>query len=134
MTEAEWLACEDAEQLFALVDQTRRTSQRVFRLFCAAFWGWHARHCPTSPLTPAANRKALLERVAQLELWAETGVPPARLDRAFAGGNPRARIEALRTVGLARQWLQVEGGGPDVPVMICALLREAFGNPSGGSN
>src|SRR5262245_32187846 len=129
MTEAEWLACEDAEKLFALVDHTRRTSQRVFRLFCAAFWGWHARHCPTTPLMPAANREPLVERVAQLELWADTGVPPHRLDRAFGHMNPRARVAARGTVALARQWLHVEGGGPDVPVIICSLLREAFGNP-----
>ena len=32
-------------------------------------------------------------------------------------------------VELARQWLHVEYGGPDVPVIICALLRETFGNP-----
>jgi hypothetical protein len=43
--------------------------------------------------------------------------------------NPRARAAARGTVGLARQWLHVAYGGPDVPIIICSLLRDAFGSP-----
>jgi hypothetical protein len=129
MTEEEWLTCADADALFAQVNRTRRTSQRVFRLFCAAFWRWHANHCPTMPAMPSANRAALRKHVDQLELWAETGVPPKPLDRSKGFFEPRARVAAQGTVQLARQWVDVVWGGPDVPVIVCALIREVFGNP-----
>ena len=128
MTEAEWLACEDPEKLFAQAERTHRASQRVFRLFCAGFWRWQEKHWVGSGVMPPANRDLLRERVDSLEQWAETDVPPKFLDRMIGFFNPRARVAARGTVTLARQWVDLEGGAA-VPHVLCSLVREVFGNP-----
>jgi hypothetical protein len=129
MTEAQWLACEDPEALLARAEQNGRTSQRVFRLFCAAFWGWHERHWKDNRVMGAANRELLRERVEKLEQWVETGVPPKFLERNVSFFNARARVAASDTARLGREWLPLEWGGPEVPVVICSLIRDVFGNP-----
>src|SRR5262245_53243583 len=128
MTEAEWLACKDPQEMFAQAEHSHRKSQRVFRLFCAGFWRWQVVHWVGSQLMPAANRDLLRERVDKLEEWAETGTPPKWRDPMIGFLNPRARIAARDTVGLGRQWADLKGGSA-VPPVLCAFIRDIFGNP-----
>ena len=130
MTEAEWLECADAGKLFVQAERTHRASQRVFRLFCVAFWRWHERHWKNNRLMGAPNRELLRKRVDVLEQWAETGTPPKYIEPMIGFLNTRARVAARGTVELARQWVDVEWGGPEVPVILCSLIRDVFGNPA----
>jgi hypothetical protein len=121
MTEAEWLACGDPEELFAQAERTHRTSQRVFRLFCAAFWRWQE-----TRLKGLTVAEVLRERVDKLEQWAETGVSPkgVRPNRApnISFFNARARVSARLTVGFGRT-------ATEASVILCTLIREVFGKP-----
>lgn len=123
MTEAQWLKCKSATDLFAQVARTRRTGQRVYRLFAAGFWRWQQ-----TRLKKASEREEMSARLDKLEEWAETGRPPKGV---LPNRNPvlvffhtRARAVAENAVGLAEEW-----GEKEVKVVLCRLLREVFGNP-----
>jgi hypothetical protein len=124
MTEAEWLACEDPEPMAKAAVECPRTSDRICRLYLAAFWGWQALR-----LT-AKQQPALLKRVAATEHWAETGKLPKRFrvsdstNVVFFSPNPRPAV--TRTAHALSSWGK---SGREAIAIQPALLRDIFGNP-----
>ena len=125
MNEAEWLASRDAAAVVRAAVETPRASDRVSRLFVAAFWGWQSRR-----LTLPAYRLDLRRRVRLMEQWAETGRPPARVHATESPNivffNASAREAALATAAAPATWNQ------QADVAAAAVrwaAREVFGNP-----
>jgi hypothetical protein len=122
MTEAEWLVSADAAAMGAVLARRKRASDRVLRLYMAAFWGWQAHR-----LEAPADQDRLLQRAAWIADWADTGTVPAEASArtTFVFYNRDARAGFLSTVRAPRQWAN---GAPAVERAVWAL-REVFGNP-----
>ena len=123
MTEAEWLASTNPGAMGASLTRRARASDRVLRLYVAAFWAWQS----TRLKTPGERTK-LRRRAELVEQWAETGVEPkqAREQRVFVGFKPDAKDAFLHTVRAPRGW---GTGGAPAGERAVWLLREVFGNP-----
>jgi hypothetical protein len=124
MTEAEWLACENALAMVELALTSARASDRAHRLFVAAFWGWHATHLAKGPGADLRRRAEAMERLA------EKGTLPKGFRMSPSPNvvffNRNAAFSVTHTVHSPPQW---EVPNPKAAPMQAALLREVFGNP-----
>jgi hypothetical protein len=106
-----------------MVDQLAthaRNTPRVWRLFLAAFWRGHLRYVRRETV-----REVLLQRLAELEHWADTGCPPRQQhDEVFMASSVE---EARRvTIGVCQQPGSMWKTGHRRQ---SELVREIFGNP-----
>jgi len=124
MTEVEWLSCTDPREMWDIVAKCPRASDRTFRLYVAAFWGWQAHR-----LRPE-QQADLQKRVASMDHWAEMGKLPK--------GVRKSRSENVIFFGrsaqqAARITIYAPGGwGSEAPAAFAIqplLLRDIFGNP-----
>jgi hypothetical protein len=122
MTELEWLASTDPAAMGAVVTRRKRASDRVLRLYMAAFWSWQSHR-----LTTPQERNQLKRRAAWVEGWADSGVKPkeATERHTFVFYNDDAKTGFASTVRAPSGWTK---GGPAVERAVWAL-REVFGNP-----
>ncbi len=123
MTEDKWLACKDRRKMVKHLKRRARGTDRVWRLFMAAFW---IGNVPLLDLK--RDRTTLVKRVTMLEVWAETGAHPKRLPKhrppaVFLNSDVwEAVAETIRAAeGVA--W------GEAARPRHVALLRDIFGNP-----
>jgi hypothetical protein len=124
MTEAEWMAAADPVAMGANLTRRRRATDRVLRLYMAAFWGWQAEQLPRE-----ADRDRLRAGVAALEEWVETGVEPAP-----NSGYSRLIFFSYATRQAFRRTLSAPVGwgakvGEPAVERAAWTLREVFGNP-----
>jgi hypothetical protein len=125
MTEAEWLAGRVTGPMALVALATPRASDRVCRLFVAAFWSWQAAQKPDA-------RADLRARAAAVEVWAETGRLPAPYRRSrsrdvvFFNSDARRMVEV--TTG-APEHVSWGAEGPGATVRQVQLFRDIFGNP-----
>jgi hypothetical protein len=125
VTEAEWLTSEKPIAMGDFAATTARASDRVCRLYVAAFWGWQLLRLP------AATRADLARRVAVEEHWAEAGQPPKGARRSRSDSsiflNRDARRALHETVRAPHSsW---KTGWEDAVRVQPLLLRDIFGNP-----
>src|SRR5829696_9171261 len=101
MTGAEWLASKDPHAMGKAVLKRKRTSNRVLRLYVAAFWSWQSHRLKTPE-----QQDRLRQRAALVGEWAETGVEPQQAadDRIFVGFNVSATAAFNSTVRAPGQW------------------------------
>jgi hypothetical protein len=123
MTEAEWLASKDPHAMGKAVQARKRASNRVLRLYIAAFWSRQSQRLQTPE-----GQDRLRRRAALVEEWAETGVEPreVRDDRVFVGFKTSAKAAFRATVRGPSQWKTTGAPAGEYAVW---LLREVFGNP-----
>lgn len=122
MTESKWLTSTDPSEMGAVVTEGNRATDRVLRLYVAAFWHWQSFR-----LKKKADQDRLRRRAAVVGEWAESGVEPkvATEDGSFVGFNASAQAGFRSTVRAPGQW---RNGGPAKEYAVW-LLREVFGNP-----
>lgn len=125
MTEEEWLSSADPVAMGegANLLRRKRATNRVLRLYMAAFWGWQA-----DQLARKAERDRLRDGVAKLEAWAETGREPKNRsgrNLVFFVYDPKFAFQ--RTLAAPGSW----GGKISGPAVRRAVwtLHEVFGNP-----
>ncbi len=123
MTEKEWLSSKDPAEMGAAVTERERATDRVLRLYVAAFWSWQSHR-----LKAPSEQKKLRRRAAIVEEWADSAAEPkeARKSRIFVGFNEEAKEGFLRTVRAPGQW---GASGTAASERAVWLLREVFGNP-----
>jgi hypothetical protein len=145
MTEAEWLACEDAVRLIGAVQ--KRGSQRKLRLMVAAAARLAWDRLPAGELREAVEacearaegaagqgrldgcRRGLYESYLLPESpperrqWAEAPETGAVFALAFAATYPDATLR-----GLARNGFWLGGVAPHARG-VCAIIRDIFGHP-----
>jgi hypothetical protein len=120
MTEDEWLAGTDLDAMAAFVSGSDRATPRVRRLFMAAFWIGQLPH-----IHDERKRITFLERIAQLETWAETGKGPRRrYPNMFMDPDV---VEAWNRTIVAT-W-QTDPSFQTAKARQVVALREIFGNP-----
>jgi hypothetical protein len=130
MTEAEWLACEDAQQMMAFLQHSRRPGDRKLLLFVGGFWRWQAGGDSRAKLS-AADRDDLRKRAEAMEFWAENGKLPRGVRKAR---NPRSVIffgeaptAARMTAHAPAYWFNENG--QRARQFQPPLVRCVFGNP-----
>jgi hypothetical protein len=123
MTEAEWLSSANPSEMGVPVVEQGRATERVLRLYMAAFWHWQSYRLKKQP-----DQDRLRGRSAVVGEWAESGVEPnvATGDQSFVGFNTSAKDGFRATVRAPGQW--GKNGGPAQEFAV-RLLHEVFGNP-----
>ena len=130
MTEAEWLACEDPEELFKALFEVipSPASRRKLLLFCVhcCFFDSHETN-PNTATCQYADHWRLAERHADDE------VSESALREAWCGVDGQAESNwELRPEGWALDWVRRHDSSSNLEAPeVMQLLREIFGNPFG---
>ena len=124
MTEDEWWTSFDPKAMAAVAVASPRATERVLRLYLAAFWAWQAPR-----LRQTGGRTELAARAVLIERWAEDGAaPPEALETYNATRvvffGPDAKEAVTSTAGAPNGW-----GARGKPAIRAAadFLRELFG-------
>jgi len=125
LTDADWLKSEDPKALAKVAIDSSRATDRVMRLFVAAFWGWQA-----ESLHAVEAREGLRSRAAMIEEWGESGVAPNTESdynaMSVVGQTSDARWAVKTTARAPGTWGKM--GVPAVKQAVL-LVRDIFGNP-----
>jgi hypothetical protein len=130
MTDADWLACEDARKL--VVWLRGKASDRKLRLFVCAFWRWHS-GCAKGP--DCETHGEIHRALAYAEYWADHGSrPPAGSGLPFPFGFGWHPLLAKDALDAANWTIRNKKGyltrdGTDAEEQQVFLLRDIFGNP-----
>ncbi|VTU00019.1 Uncharacterized protein (Fragment) OS=uncultured bacterium PE=4 SV=1 [Gemmataceae bacterium] len=124
MTEDEWWESFDPKAMAALAVASPRATERVLRLYLAAFWAWQAPR-----LRQTGGRAELAARAALIERWGDDGTAPSEALEIYAATRvvffgPDAKEAVTATAGAPAGW-----GVRGKPAIRAAahFLRELFG-------
>lgn len=124
MTEAEWISSKDPVAMAKVALDSPRATERVLRLFLAAFWGWQAPRLRTKEA-----RERLAHRVTLIERWAAEGVGSTEAAEDYAVSrvvffDTDARQAVSSTASAPGGW--GKRGSPAIK-RVAVLFREVFG-------
>jgi hypothetical protein len=124
MTEDEWRTSKDPVPMSHVALTSTRATERVLRLYLAAFWGWQSHRLRT-----AAARERLAHRVTLIQRWAAEGTAPPEATDDYASSrvvffDPDAKRSVEQTASAPSGW-----GKRGCPAIRYAamLFREVFG-------